>query len=187
MTASLVSNLMSLDGLGRPLRVATGCSGTDTPVLVLKKLFARWSDRFDFTLAIDHLWSCDNNAEAREFILHHFTPRYMFEDVVTLGRQVAWDMRSGKNVVVPSPDLLAFSSECDGYSPLNRTSGGGSQIGTDSGSGTTLAAFVDIVAFHKPKVTTPIMSLPSRCDAPPASCPPALTMSMLSPPCCHSN
>jgi len=45
--------------LGRPLRVATMCSGTESPLLAMDKIGAATADLFGAKLCVDHVFSCE--------------------------------------------------------------------------------------------------------------------------------
>ena len=62
---------------GRPLRVGTACSGTDSPIVVLKAL----SDALP-TITFEHVFSCESSKKKRAWILDNFpdVPK-MFLDI----------------------------------------------------------------------------------------------------------
>ena len=62
---------------GRPLKIGTGCSGTDMPLICMDRLVAFWKDTFGLTLDIEHTFSCENVDFKQEFILGTCRPKVL--------------------------------------------------------------------------------------------------------------
>lgn len=103
------------------ISVATGCSGTDVLLKVLRDMTRHWQQLFGVSFQIDHLFSVDTGVLQQEWILAHERPRYLFGDLKDLAvSDVAKDLISGEQVDVPSPFMYAAGIECDTLSSLNR-------------------------------------------------------------------
>jgi hypothetical protein len=117
----------------RPLRVATMCSGTESPVLALdmiKKSMERLVAQQDQDLClhpsqvlpIEHVFSCEIEPFKQAYIERNFSPPLLFRDIRELGDQQAYTAY-GALVDVPNTpgcvDLLVAGTSCVDYSNLN--------------------------------------------------------------------
>lgn len=122
---------------GRPLRVATMCSGTESPILALDMLTKSIEDyvyshrqQFDGLnvkddvpiLQIEHIFSCEIEPFKQAYIERNFHPPLLFRDIRELGRDKA-HTAFGALVDVPCQpgcvDLLIAGTSCVDYSNLN--------------------------------------------------------------------
>jgi hypothetical protein len=103
----------------KTLTVGTGCSGSDAPVMVLRRLVSYWQENFGFTLKIHHRFSVEVNTRVQQWIQHTSKPDFIFEDVRKLGQPRLLDVRSGDRVTVPTVDLFVSGFECDTVSSAN--------------------------------------------------------------------
>ena len=71
--------------------MGSACSGTDLAVASLKRLFGQFPDFFRVTLALNHVWSCENSLRKRCFIALHYPKAYIFTDLADLVQCVAID------------------------------------------------------------------------------------------------
>lgn len=94
--------------LGRPLRVATMCSGTESPLLALNMMAKSVSKQSDGQqrLDIDHVFSCEIEPFKQAYIERNFSPPLLFRDIRELGNdQVSLHL---------SPLVCALKTLCTG-------------------------------------------------------------------------
>ena len=89
----LCDNLGQWEFSGKSVLVGTGCSGSDAPVLALRVLVEFWRRYAPVTL--EHVFSCESSPAIQNWILGHFTPRHLFENIEELPSSVAKDVISG--------------------------------------------------------------------------------------------
>ena len=70
---------------GRKMRVATMCSGTESPLLALNLIQRYILEHFDVTLDYEHVFSCEIEPFKQAYIERNFHPRLLFRDVTELG------------------------------------------------------------------------------------------------------
>ena len=109
---------------GRPLRTATMCSGTESPLLALEMICAACEKIHGRTIALDHAFSCEIEPYKQGYIERNFAPQYLFRDIRELGREKA-TTAYGRKVKVSScsrdVDLLIAGTSCTDYSSLNNS------------------------------------------------------------------
>lgn len=64
--------------LGRPLRVATMCSGTESPLLALDKIGNACEHVYGAKLNVDHVFSCEIEPFKQAYIERNFAPPILF-------------------------------------------------------------------------------------------------------------
>jgi hypothetical protein len=74
---------------GRKLRVATMCSGTESPLLALQLICEAMKDILEADLEIDHVFSCEIEPFKQAYIERNFRPPILFRDVTELGGEEA--------------------------------------------------------------------------------------------------
>lgn len=74
---------------GRPLRVATMCSGTESPLLALEMIRRSIETQYGVNLGIEHVFSCEIEPFKQAYIERNFHPPILFRDVCELDRQTA--------------------------------------------------------------------------------------------------
>lgn len=74
---------------GRKLRVATMCSGTESPLLALEMIQQSIQDQFDVKLDVQHVFSCEIEPFKQAYIERNFHPPILFRDVCELGDEEA--------------------------------------------------------------------------------------------------
>ena len=90
----------------RTLRVATLCSGIEAPAAILRAL----TKALDQRLKIEHAFSCEYDAQKRDWIKCNFPDiKIIFGDVAKLAKGKALNHNTGLMVEVPSVDLLIVS------------------------------------------------------------------------------
>jgi site-specific DNA-cytosine methylase len=122
----------------RPLRMATMCSGTESPVLAIDMLskaiddfYHAHKDQFDGKLAIkknesllqiEHVFSCEIEPFKQAYIERNFQPPLLFRDIRELGNDQAYTAYGSLADVPCKPgdvDLLVAGTSCVDYSNLN--------------------------------------------------------------------
>lgn len=94
----IVSRLSDVKALaehieGRKLRVATMCSGTESPLLALNLISRAMTEKFGTTIEVEHVFSCEIVPFKQAYIERNFQPPLLFRDVCELGDDyacVAW-------------------------------------------------------------------------------------------------
>ena len=71
---------------GRPLRVATMCSGTESPLLALGLV----SRAMKNAITVEHVFSCEIEPFKQAYIERNFSPPLLFRDVCELGGETAY-------------------------------------------------------------------------------------------------
>lgn len=74
---------------GRKLRVATMCSGTESPLLALNMIAKSMEEQYEAKLNIEHVFSCEIEPFKQAYIERNFRPPILFRDVTELGRKKA--------------------------------------------------------------------------------------------------
>lgn len=80
--AKKLSKVMS--NLGRPLRVATMCSGTESPILALRLMFRALEAQKGIKAEVDHIFSAEIEPFKQAYIERNFAPPLLFRDVTEL-------------------------------------------------------------------------------------------------------
>jgi hypothetical protein len=74
---------------GRKLRVATMCSGTESPLLALRMITRAMQEKYGVAFDVDHVFSCEIVPFKQAYIERNFHPPLLFRDVTELGDQYA--------------------------------------------------------------------------------------------------
>ena len=74
---------------GRKLRVATMCSGTESPLLALNLISRAMTEQFGNTIEVEHVFSCEIVPFKQAYIERNFQPPLLFRDVCELGDNYA--------------------------------------------------------------------------------------------------
>ena len=102
------------------MKLGTLCSGTDSPVPVLKKL----SKALHGKLKIEHVFSCEHAPKKREWIRDNFgNLEYLFDDVKDLCTGEAHNCITGTTVLVPAVDIVIAGFVCKSVSMENKERG----------------------------------------------------------------
>lgn len=70
---------------GRKLRVATMCSGTESPLLALELIQKSILEQHGLHLEVEHVFSCEIEPFKQAYIERNFRPPVLFRDVCELG------------------------------------------------------------------------------------------------------
>ena len=124
---------------GRSLKVATMCSGTESPVLALDMIKDAIEDLIQThnitieledgsqvtpTLQLEHVFSCEIEPFKQAYIQRNFQPSRLFRDIRELGQDQAHTAYGGKADVPNTPgcvDLLVAGTSCVDFSNLNNS------------------------------------------------------------------
>lgn len=92
--ADLVSNAPEIASVGehlkgRKMRVATMCSGTESPLLALDLMRRAIREQYDVDLDVEHVFSCEIEPFKQAYIERNFSPPILFRDVCELGQDRA--------------------------------------------------------------------------------------------------
>jgi hypothetical protein len=95
MFSDLVSRIPAIKGVaehvsGRKLRVATMCSGTESPLLALDLICRSIFDQHGLKLEVEHVFSCEIEPFKQAYIERNFHPPLLFRDVCELGEGMAY-------------------------------------------------------------------------------------------------
>lgn len=74
---------------GRKFRVATMCSGTESPLLALQLICEAMKDILGADIEVDHVFSCEIEPFKQAYIERNFHPPILFRDVTELGGEEA--------------------------------------------------------------------------------------------------
>ena len=96
----------------------TACSGTDLLVAQLRILADFWLANYGVRIRFRHRFACDVKAAAQNFIMEHWEPEMLFEDVCKISVH-SKDVLSGQLCQAPYVDIFVSGFECDNYSALN--------------------------------------------------------------------
>ena len=75
---------------GRTLRVATMCSGTESPLLALNLISRAMAEKYGSTIDVEHVFSCEIVPFKQAYIERNFQPPLLFRDVCELGDDYAY-------------------------------------------------------------------------------------------------
>ncbi|POW22441.1 hypothetical protein PSHT_01345 [Puccinia striiformis] len=143
---------------GRPLRVATMCSGTESPLLALG-LIAESVKQLDKDFRVQHVFSCEIEPFKQAYIERNFQPPILFRDVCELGEDEATTAYGAKVPVPTDVDMLVAGTSCVDYSGLNNQK---KTIDAGGESGWTFHGMLKWVENSQPS----IIILENVCNAP---------------------
>ncbi|RPD59037.1 hypothetical protein L226DRAFT_489066 [Lentinus tigrinus ALCF2SS1-7] len=162
--SNLVSRIPEIKGVaehlkGRKMRVATMCSGTESPLLALNLITHYISEQFGVSLEWEHVFSCEIEPFKQAYIERNFQPPILFRDVCELGEDEATTAYGGLAPVPGDVDLLVAGTSCVDYSNLNNEK---QDIDANGESGRTFRGMMSWVKNHRP----PLVILENVCSAP---------------------
>jgi len=70
--------------LQRPLRIATMCSGTESPILALRLMFRQLERQTGIKGKMQHIFSAEIEPFKQAYIERNFSPPILFRDVTEL-------------------------------------------------------------------------------------------------------
>jgi site-specific DNA-cytosine methylase len=108
----------------RPIRVATMCSGTESPLLALE-MIKECLSKSELNLEIEHLFSAEIVPFKQAYIERNFNPPVIFRDITELtfvvdeDKPVATTAYGGKAPVPKEVDMVIAGTSCVDFSGLN--------------------------------------------------------------------
>ncbi|KAL1674064.1 hypothetical protein EV122DRAFT_269869 [Schizophyllum commune] len=144
---------------GRELRVATMCSGTESPLLALDLICTYVKELYDVEIGVEHVFSCEIEPFKQGYIERNFMPPLLFRDVCELGDAEAHTAFGALAPVPGDVDLLVAGTSCVDFSNLNN------QKQTIDGAGESARTFRGMMSWitnHRP----PLVILENVCSAP---------------------
>ncbi|BGP18858.1 hypothetical protein JCM10213_003513 [Rhodosporidiobolus nylandii] len=150
LTAGFADELAKLiKKLGRPLRIATMCSGTESPILALRLIFRHLEQQTGVKAEMHHIFSAEIEPFKQAYIERNFAPPILFRDVTELPKDQA---RTAYGAMVDVPgdaDILVAGTSCVDYSGLNTQ-----KKGIDDGgeSSRTFKGMLRWVEKHQPPI-----------------------------------
>ncbi|KAL4987101.1 hypothetical protein BDW68DRAFT_178160 [Aspergillus falconensis] len=103
----------------RRLRVATVCSGTESPLLALEMVKENLQKYFNRDLDFKHLFSAEIVPFKQAYIERNFRPRLLFRDVAELKDRVAQTAYGSLEKIPKNADILIAGFSCVDFSGLN--------------------------------------------------------------------
>ncbi|KAI0773312.1 hypothetical protein BD413DRAFT_541087 [Trametes elegans] len=144
---------------GRKMRVATMCSGTESPLLALNLIQRSIMEHYGVPLEYEHVFSCEIEPFKQAYIERNFQPPLLFRDVCELGEDEATTAYGALAPVPGDVDLLVAGTSCVDYSNLNNEK---QDIDANGESGRTFRGMMSWVKNHRP----PLVILENVCGAP---------------------
>ncbi|TFY64925.1 hypothetical protein EVJ58_g2301 [Rhodofomes roseus] len=144
---------------GRKMRVATMCSGTESPLLALDLIRRSIVEHYGVNMEFDHVFSCEIEPFKQAYIERNFKPPLLFRDVCELGDSHATTAYGSLAPVPGDVDLLVAGTSCVDYSNLNNEK---QDIDDNGESGRTFRGMMSWVKNHQP----PLVILENVCSAP---------------------
>ncbi|KAJ3514723.1 hypothetical protein NLJ89_g2214 [Agrocybe chaxingu] len=144
---------------GRKLRIATMCSGTESPLLALELIQKALLEQHGLKFEIEHVFSCEIEPFKQAYIERNFHPPILFRDVCELGDGEAHTAYGALAPVPGDVDMLVAGTSCVDYSNLNTQK---QDIDAKGESGQTFRGMMSWVKQHRP----PIVILENVCSAP---------------------
>ncbi|KAF9454298.1 hypothetical protein P691DRAFT_845153 [Macrolepiota fuliginosa MF-IS2] len=144
---------------GRKLRVATMCSGTESPLLALELIQKSILEQHGLSLEVEHVFSCEIEPFKQAYIERNFHPPILFRDVCELGDEEAHTAYGALAPVPGDVDILIAGTSCVDYSNLNTQK---QDIDANGESGRTFRGMMSWVKNHRP----PLVILENVCSAP---------------------
>jgi site-specific DNA-cytosine methylase len=133
----------------RELRIATMCSGTESPLLALAHVSSAVEASHSVRLSVKHVFSCEIEPFKQAYIERNFHPPLLFRDVRELGRDFATTVYGALVAVPGNVDILVAGTSCVDFSCLNGEKKGLEEQGE---SGETFRGMMRWVSRHKPAV-----------------------------------
>ncbi|KAJ6028069.1 hypothetical protein N7540_003645 [Penicillium herquei] len=145
--AHLAKRAMSL-GLGRvlerlerfPLRTATVCSGTESPLIALQMIMQGLGPIDGPLFRMVHAFSCEIVAFKQALIERNFGPTHLFRDLRDLGGDVAQTAYGSLDLIPGDLDILIAGTACVDYSMLNTSR-------PEKGKGESASTFNGLLAY----------------------------------------
>ncbi|GAA5877400.1 hypothetical protein JCM1840_006088 [Sporobolomyces johnsonii] len=135
--------------LHRPLRIATMCSGTESPILALRLMFRALEQQTGAKAKVQHIFSAEIEPFKQAYIERNFSPPLLFRDVTELANDQARTAYGAMADVPGDVDMLIAGTSCVDYSSLNTKQKG---INDNGESGRTFNGMLNWVQKHQPGI-----------------------------------
>ncbi|KAJ5591523.1 uncharacterized protein N7459_001892 [Penicillium hispanicum] len=132
---------------GRPLRVATVCSGTESPLLALEMIQKALGTGQEFR--VSHVFSCEIVPFKQAYIERNFGPPLLFRDLLELNGDTARTAYGSPELIPGDLDILIAGTACVDFSTLNNKQKTMEDIGE---SGATFKALLQYAARRRPPI-----------------------------------
>ena len=103
---------------GKPLRVATMCSGTEAPMIALTHIKKAILEVHGLSLNVEHVFSCEIEPFKQAYIEANFQPAKLFRDIRELPEGVATTAYGNRVDVPRNVDILVAGTSCVDNSTL---------------------------------------------------------------------
>ncbi|KAF1356488.1 hypothetical protein BDV97DRAFT_287275 [Delphinella strobiligena] len=136
----------------QPLRVATMCSGTESPLLALQMIKDSLVAMGHTSLALEHVFSAEIEAFKQAYIERNFQPPAIFRDIVEITHSTDDNATTAYGSRVPIPanvDIVIAGTSCVDFSGLNRQKKGLDDRGE---SGDTFTAVLSYAKKFRPSM-----------------------------------
>lgn len=112
MFTDLVGRIPQIKGVaehirGRKLRVATMCSGTESPLLALDLICNSINEQYHVPLEVEHVFSCEIEPFKQAYIERNFHPPLLFRDVCELGETHACVLKMIVCIFICEADIIS--------------------------------------------------------------------------------
>ncbi|KAK1021151.1 hypothetical protein LTS16_026707, partial [Friedmanniomyces endolithicus] len=109
---------------GTPLRIATMCSGTESPLLALLMVQDALKEAEVDTIAVEHVFSAEIVPFKQAYIERNFAPPIIFRDITEFTTAFESDepvatTAYGARVPIPPADIVVAGTSCVDYSRQN--------------------------------------------------------------------
>ncbi|KAK3069240.1 hypothetical protein LTR53_012572, partial [Teratosphaeriaceae sp. CCFEE 6253] len=109
---------------GRPLRVATMCSGTESPLLALQMVQGTLTELGLRSIRVEHAFSAEIVPFKQAYIERNFAPPIIFRDITEFTKAFKDDVPMattayGARVPIPPADIVVAGTSCVDYSRKN--------------------------------------------------------------------
>ncbi|MCJ1268073.1 hypothetical protein MMC22_007959 [Lobaria immixta] len=147
-------------GNQRPLRIATMCSGTESPLLACRLISEELKAQTDLAFRFHHLFSAEIVAFKQAYIEKNFQPKILFRDITQLTDGDTASTAYGAFVPIPDKvDILIAGFSCVDFSRLNQWPKDLNDIGE---SGDTFRGILKYAMRYRPRliILENVMSAP---------------------------
>ena len=113
---------------GHSVRVATMCSGTESPILALQRIQDTLKSSWGLDLGMQHAYSAEIEPFKQAYIERNFRPPLLFRDITEFPEAIKRNVPMattayGGEAVIPSEiDILVVGTSCVDLSNLNKHS-----------------------------------------------------------------
>ena len=132
------------------LRVATMCSGTESPLLALRLLNMALFKKHEVKFQVEHVFSCEIEPWKQAYIEANFSPPVIFRDIRDLDKEEATAAFGSPVKVEGNVDILIAGTSCVDNSTLNAQRKDGRDGGGESSQ--TYWGMRKYIRKHRPRI-----------------------------------